>query len=130
MKKPDSYFMDNWRAADGSGDDLIHDLDLLRFVLGEVEDVTALARLARGAARVERRGGDALASGTAAINFADTTPSLGVRGRDEREPAYRRNVPGYVVDNRNKGRDFISVADPVGRCRRLGPAGHSARQSD
>lgn len=80
MKKPDSYFMDNWRAADGSPVmiNLIHDLDLLRFVLGEVEDVAALAGASiRGAARVES-GAVAMrftSGATATISFADTTPS-------------------------------------------------------
>lgn len=80
MKKPDSYFTGNWRTADGSPVmiNLIHDLDLLRFVLGEVEDVTALSGASlRGAARVES-GAVAMrfASGaTATISFADTTPS-------------------------------------------------------
>ena len=82
MKKPDSYFMGNWRAADGSPVmiNLIHDLDLLRFVLGEVEDVKALAGASlRGSERVES-GAVAMrfASGaTATISFADTTPSPG-----------------------------------------------------
>jgi predicted dehydrogenase len=80
MQKPDDYFAGNWRTTDGSPVmiNLIHDIDLIRFVLGEIEEVTALAGAARrGGGRVES-GAVAmrLASGlSATISFADTTPS-------------------------------------------------------
>ncbi len=80
MRKPDTYFQNNWRTTDGSPVliNLVHDIDILRFILGEITAVAAL----RGASR---RGGDrieagavalAFASGAAGtISFADTTPS-------------------------------------------------------
>ena len=44
MRKPESYFNTNWRQTGGSPVmiNLVHDIDLLRFVLGEVTDMTAL----------------------------------------------------------------------------------------
>jgi len=46
IAKPDGYFDTAWRRAPGAGPllvNLIHDLDLLRFLLGEVESVRAIA---------------------------------------------------------------------------------------
>lgn len=80
MRKPDDYFEGNWRTAGGSPVmiNLVHDIDILRFVLGEISDVAAL----RGA---PLRGSDRIESGavalrfdrgaTATISFADTAPS-------------------------------------------------------
>ncbi|MEM6888609.1 MAG: Gfo/Idh/MocA family oxidoreductase [Pseudomonadota bacterium] len=64
MGKPDSYFDGNWRATGGSPVmiNLVHDIDLLRFVLG---DITAV-RAVRGA---DRRGADRISSGAVAIAF-------------------------------------------------------------
>ncbi len=80
MRKPDPYFEGNWRSAGGSPVmiNLVHDLDVLRYVMGDIEDIVALpgARL-RGSPRVES-GAVALrfASGaTGTISFADTAPS-------------------------------------------------------
>lgn len=80
MKKPDPYF-DTWRTGrDGSPVmiNMVHDIDILRFVIGDVADVNAMGgdRL-RGADRVEsgvislRFHNGAVGS----IAFADTTPS-------------------------------------------------------
>jgi len=80
MRKPDPYFT-TWRqGSEGSPVmlNMVHDIDILRFVLGDVAQVQALggANL-RGAARVEsgilslRFHSGAVAS----IAFADTTPS-------------------------------------------------------
>lgn len=46
LKKPDSYFEVAWRREPGAGmllTNLIHDLDLLRHLCGEVREVQALA---------------------------------------------------------------------------------------
>ena len=89
MRKPDSYFEGNWRTAGGSPVmiNLVHDIDLLRFVLGEVVDIACLAgaRLRDGAQVENGRGGARIESGavalrfalgaTATISFADTAPS-------------------------------------------------------
>ncbi len=80
MKKPDTYFDTAWRQAGGSPVmiNLVHDIDLLRFVLGEITEITALGSNAqRGAPRVES-GGALLrfeSGAIATISFADTTPS-------------------------------------------------------
>ncbi|UWQ16439.1 Gfo/Idh/MocA family protein [Jannaschia sp. M317] len=81
MKKPDDYFAVDWRAGiDGAPikQNLIHDVDTLRWLFGEVTDVVGLASNAvRGAARPES-GGAVLRfdSGvTATIAYADTTPT-------------------------------------------------------
>jgi predicted dehydrogenase len=65
MKKPDSYFAGNWRAADGSPVmiNLVHDVDVLRFVFGEIEGVAAL----RGA---NLRQTNRIESGAVALSFA------------------------------------------------------------
>jgi len=81
MRKPDDYFAPEWRQGiDGAPikQNLIHDIDMLRWLMGEVTQVTGLASNARrGAARPES-GGAVLrfASGaTATIAYADTTPT-------------------------------------------------------
>jgi len=80
MRKPDAYFEGNWRAAGGSPVliNLVHDIDLLRFCLGEITQTIALSGLPlRDAGRIES-GAIAMrfASGaTGTISFADTAPS-------------------------------------------------------
>lgn len=101
MKKPDSYFADNWReGADGSPVmiNLVHEVDLLRHLFGEVAAVQGLGSNARrGAARVESGAvGVMFESGLAAtIAFADSAlspwgfeagtgenPNIGTTGED------------------------------------------------
>ncbi|MEM7318952.1 MAG: Gfo/Idh/MocA family oxidoreductase [Pseudomonadota bacterium] len=80
MRKPDSYFEQNWRNFGGSPVmiNLVHDIDLLRFVIGEISQTAALrGATVRGTDRVES-GAVALAfdnGATGTISFADTTPS-------------------------------------------------------
>ncbi|KNG95626.1 Gfo/Idh/MocA family protein [Pseudaestuariivita atlantica] len=80
MRKPDPYYQGNWRSAGGSPVmiNLVHDIDVLRFVMGEITGIVALpGRRLRGSDRIES-GAVALqfASGaTGAISFADTAPS-------------------------------------------------------
>lgn len=80
MRKPDAYFDQNWRTSGGSPVmiNLVHDIDLLRFVIGEISDVAALrGSSVRGSTRVES-GAVALAfecGATGTISFADTAPS-------------------------------------------------------
>lgn len=80
MRKHDSYFEGNWRTAGGSPVmiNLVHDIDLLRYVMGDIEDIAGLPGAPlRGSGRLES-GGVLMrfASGaTAAISFADTAPS-------------------------------------------------------
>ena len=80
MRKPDAYFDGNWRTAGGSPVmiNLVHDIDLLRFCVGEIGQAVAL----KG---ISRRGSDRIESGaialgfengaTGTISFADTAPS-------------------------------------------------------
>lgn len=80
MRKPDAYFDGNWRTAGGSPVmiNLVHDIDLLRFVIGEIDQTAALRggyirdtdRIESGAIAIMFENG---ATGT--ISFADTTPS-------------------------------------------------------
>ncbi|MGC1494230.1 MAG: Gfo/Idh/MocA family oxidoreductase [Sulfitobacter sp.] len=80
MRKPDAYFEGNWRAAGGSPVmiNLVHDIDLLRFVIGEINQTVALRGAPlRGTDRIEC---GAIALGfengaTGTISFADTAPS-------------------------------------------------------
>lgn len=80
MRKPDSYFNANWRTRAGSPVmiNLVHEIDLLRFLFGEIAETTALRGAGlRSDTRVEA-GAIALAfasGSTATISFADTTPS-------------------------------------------------------
>ena len=80
MRKPDDYFEGNWRAAGGSPVmiNLVHDIDVLRFVLGEIAQVSALRGASlRGSERIEN-GAVALVfenGATGSISFADTAPS-------------------------------------------------------
>ena len=80
MRKHDSYFEADWRKAGGSPVmiNLVHDIDLLRFLFGDVTDITALGSDAqRSGGRIES-GGAILrfANGLCAtISFADTAPS-------------------------------------------------------
>ncbi|MFK7763472.1 MAG: Gfo/Idh/MocA family protein [Roseobacter sp.] len=80
MRKPDAYFEGNWRTAGGSPVmiNLVHDIDILRFVMGEIVATSALRGMGqRGSVRIES-GAIALAfenGATGTISFADTTPS-------------------------------------------------------
>lgn len=80
MRKPDAYFEGNWRTAGGSPVmiNLVHDIDILRHVIGEIADVAALrGRDLRKSGRIES-GAVALGfenGATGTIAFADTTPS-------------------------------------------------------
>ncbi|WP_298841570.1 Gfo/Idh/MocA family oxidoreductase [uncultured Roseobacter sp.] len=80
MRKPDDYFMGNWRTAGGSPVmiNLVHDIDILRHVVGEITQTIALpGRALRGTDRLES-GAVALGfenGATGTISFADTAPS-------------------------------------------------------
>ena len=81
LKKPDPYFDVPWRRGrDGSPVllNLVHEVDLLRFLLGEILHVSGFgSNVVRGQNRIES-GGVTLGfqgGGVASIAFADTTPS-------------------------------------------------------
>jgi predicted dehydrogenase len=80
MRKPDAYFEGNWRTAGGSPVmiNLVHDIDILRHVIGEIAEVAALrGRDLRKSGRIES-GAVALSfenGATGTIAFADTAPS-------------------------------------------------------
>lgn len=80
MRKPDAYFDGNWRTVGGSPVmiNLVHDIDLLRFCIGEITQTAALRGASqRGSNRIES-GAVAFAFDTGAtgtISFADTAPS-------------------------------------------------------
>jgi predicted dehydrogenase len=81
MKKPEAYFDVPWRAGiDGAPirQNLIHDVDMLRWCLGEVVDVAGFGSNAvRGAARPESGGAVLRFEGgaVATVTYADTTPT-------------------------------------------------------
>lgn len=80
VKKPDDYFVGNWRAGEGSPImiNTVHDLDILRFVLGEVDTIISLgSAMQRKSGRVESAA-IALRFETgmvATISVTDTAPS-------------------------------------------------------
>ena len=80
MRKPDAYFEGNWRTTGGSPVmiNLVHDIDILRFIMGEIDEVAALGGASlRGTDRIES-GAVALRfenGATGNISFADTTPT-------------------------------------------------------
>lgn len=80
VRKPDGYFQENWRTTGGSPVmiNLVHDVDILRYILGDVTEIRALGSAhIRNADRTES--GAALMrfdnGAVAAISFADTAPS-------------------------------------------------------
>ncbi len=80
MRKPDAYFQDNWRSTHGSPVmiNLVHDVDLLRYLFGDIDEIHALGSCHMRNANRPESGAIALRfnSGlTAAISFADTAPS-------------------------------------------------------
>ena len=103
MRKPDSYFDVDWRAGmDGAPvkQNLIHDVDTLRWLFGEVVHVSGFGSNAvRGAARTES-GGAVLGfdSGmTATIAFADTTPTpWGFEAGTGESPAIPKTGQDYL----------------------------------
>ena len=80
MRKHDGYFDTDWRRVGGSPVmiNLVHDIDLLRFMFGDVTDIAALGSDAqRKGGRIES-GGAILRFNSglcATISFADTAPS-------------------------------------------------------
>jgi predicted dehydrogenase len=80
VRKPDEYFQNNWRSQEGSPVmiNMVHDLDVLRFVFGEIEDINAMG--ASNIRQQERTESGIISlrftSGTlACISFSDTCPS-------------------------------------------------------
>ncbi|MEP3045671.1 MAG: Gfo/Idh/MocA family oxidoreductase [Roseibium sp.] len=81
VKKPDAYFEGNWRSGEDGSPIMInavHDLDLLRFLFGEIEDIKGFGnRGRRSTARTETAAcviqfeGGCLAT----LTISDTTPA-------------------------------------------------------
>ncbi len=80
--KPDSYFEPDWRRGVGAGPiltNLVHDIDLLRHLCGEIEDVQAIVSNTRRGFQIEDTGGVLLrfqngAIGTALVSDSATSP--------------------------------------------------------
>ena len=80
--KPDSYFVADWRRHEGAGPiltNLVHDIDLLRYLCGEIVDVQAIGSNARRGFEIEDTGGVLLrfqngAIGTALVSDSATSP--------------------------------------------------------
>ncbi len=81
VRKPDSYFDVEWRCASGGGPvliNMIHDIDMLRHLCGEVESVYAETTSGNRGLAVEDSGAILLrfAGGVrATISFSDLAPS-------------------------------------------------------
>jgi predicted dehydrogenase len=110
LGKPAEYFQGNWRAgAQGSPVmiNMVHDLDLLRFLMGEVDVVHALgAAPVRAAARVE--------SGAIALRFANG--AVGTLAFTDASPSSWGFESG-TAENPNiaaTGQDFMWIAGTEG----------------
>ena len=71
VRKPDAYFDVAWRRQPGAGPlmtNLSHEIDLLRFLLGEIDEVAALTSTARRGFEIED---------TAAMTFRFASGALG-----------------------------------------------------
>lgn len=131
MRKPDAYFHGNWRTSGGSPVliNLVHDIDLLRFVVGEITDVAALRGASvRGTDRIES-GAVALAfenGATGTISFADTSPSpwgfeaataenpnIGATGQDMLWIMGTKGAISYPSMTMWLGRDWGAAASPT-----------------
>ena len=81
LKKPDDYFDVAWRREVGGGPiliNLIHDIDNLRFICGEIADVSAaLSSAARGF----------VVEDTAAVTFCFANGALGTATLSDATPA-------------------------------------------
>ena len=127
MRKPDDYFANNWRTAHGSPVmiNLIHDIDLIRFVLGEIAEVAALVGTPRrDGMRVESGAIAMLMEPASAPPSASPTPRR-AHGGSKQPPMKIRISPrpfGMVVDCRHRGRHFLSVTHAMGRGGALGQA--------
>lgn len=81
VKKPDVYFHDNWRSGEDGSPIMInavHDVDLLRFLFGEIEDIKGFgSRGHRSKARTESAACVIrLEKGSlATLTISDTTPA-------------------------------------------------------
>jgi predicted dehydrogenase len=79
--KPDDYFLPNWRSQPGAGPvltNLIHDIDALRFMCGEVASVQAVTSNAARGFAVEDTAAVILTLANGAIvtaNLSDSIPS-------------------------------------------------------
>lgn len=131
MRKPDAYFDGNWRTAGGSPVmiNLVHDIDLLRFVMGEITSVTALPGNAlRGSGRIES-GAVALAfesGATGTISFADTAaspwgfeaatgenPNIGTTGQDMLWITGTKGAVSFPSMTRWQGTEWSTPAQPL-----------------
>jgi predicted dehydrogenase len=103
--KPEPYFEAPWRRQKGGGPiliNLIHDIDMLRFLLGEIESVQALSSNAvRGfevedtAAAVLRFANGAL--GTVLLSDTTTSPWCWDFCAGEQEQYPRQNVQSHFI---------------------------------
>jgi predicted dehydrogenase len=103
--KPDGYFEAKWRCEPGGGPiliNLIHDIDMLRFLLGEIVSVQALGSNAvRGhavedsAAALLRFAGGAL--GTVVLSDTVASPWCWDFCAAEQDPYPRQNVQSHFI---------------------------------
>ncbi|MEY2684040.1 MAG: hypothetical protein RJA09_1184 [Pseudomonadota bacterium] len=103
--KPDSYFDAAWRRQAGGGPvliNLIHDIDMLRFLIGDIAEVQAIdSRAVRGfevedtAAAVLRFTNGAL--GTVVVSDTVTSPWCWDFAAGEQPQYPRQNAPSHLI---------------------------------
>ncbi|MEM6667257.1 MAG: Gfo/Idh/MocA family oxidoreductase [Pseudomonadota bacterium] len=100
IAKPAAYFSPDWRRAPGAGPiltNLIHDIDLLRTILGEIVQVSALTSSAQRGFATEDSAVISLRFASGAIGsifVTDTAPSPWTweQGTGESHPQFPRNT--------------------------------------
>ena len=111
VRKPAPYFEAEWRRKPGGGPiliNLIHEIDLLRFICGEISDVIALSSNAVRGFEVDDSAGVALrfengAIGTVLISDAAPSPWSW-------EQATGENHPTFPENDQNPSRFFFTEA--------------------
>lgn len=131
LRKPDAYFAPEWRRSPGAGPlmtNLSHEIDLLRFLLGEITEVSALTSAARRGLPIEDTAALALrfangALGSFVISDAGASPWSFESGSGE-NPAIPASGADYLRVSATRG----ALAFPS--LRQWRPADDSAAAAD
>lgn len=111
VRKPEPYFQATWKRRPGGGPiliNLIHEVDLLRFIAGEITEVMALTSSATRGFEVEDSAAIALRFANGALGtvmISDTAPSPW-----SWEQATGENHPSFPENEQNPSRFFGTEA--------------------